>query len=954
MAGKKISELTGSTNPSITGVTAVAYGGTTYKTTLSTLRQVLVDSGSHVFTGSQTINGNLIVSGSITSQQYVVSSSITNVVIQDVSGSSSFGNDLTDTHKFTGSLVITGSLNSTHITAKETLFVSGYAMIGDPTYHTGSNPEALHVGTTNSYNIAHFKGDNEYYSQVYIKNLNSGSNASTDLVVVADNGSENVHYIDLGINSSTYTGGLVGLANDSYLLNVGKDMYVGTVGGSGHPANLILFAENNWDDPQVFISGSKQVGFNTSSVSNGYTYEFSGSVKLKNELKVDGSVTASYFVGDGSRLTNLASQSTNVSMFLSSSTFNSFTQSIDGRLDSLESVTSSYFTFNETTMSMVSGENMIFQTSYSGTVIGTGTETATDSQSGADSLLFAAWITGSGGTDYPTIVNVQPNWGASGPGLSVGATVASTNTVDFGSGMQVYQITLNSGHGLYQMGQTYTFTEPDTTGIITKNWVFESGSNLVVPSGGNIIGAQNLATTGSNTFEGQQTVQSGYALKTNRINNVNSGQRITIDPDGDNNIFIKLDGYDEGGERLTISNTFASSAGIYFNLESGNTFRMLGNQLKFPDGTWQSTAFTGITDGTISGSLQISGLGYATTGSNTFIGNQSISYGNSLLTNNINAVNTSEYLYIDGDNSRNAYIKLPSFQDGGEQIQIDNSFPNSAGIAIIAQSNQWLFNNSGLEFPDTTIQTTAFTGLPSGLVSSSSQIQYSGLTGIPSGIISGSSQISGLGYATTGSNTFIGNQIINGNIYGNESAITLGTGLSSPGGAITVQPSEVIIAFSGGAGKEWNFNSNGNTSYTGNLNGVLNLATTGSNQFNGDQIVTGSITSSGKIGYSTGGSATQSSLGQSVTINQLTGKVTMASKSWNPGDVESFIINCNKISDGDFVLTQVVDSTNSVFFNVSAYKFPAMSNMIQVVVKSSETLTQSVIIQFIIIKAPTS
>jgi hypothetical protein len=288
MAGKKITELSSSIAPSLTGVTAVAFGGTTYKTTLSTLRQVLVDSGSHAFTGSQTINGNLIVSGSITSQQYIVSSSITNVVVQDISGSSSFGNDLNDIHKFTGSLTITGSLESTNITAKEVLFVSGYAMIGDPIHHTGSNPEALHVGTTNSYNIAHFKGDNEYYSQVYLKNLNSGSNASTDLVVVADNGTETNHYIDLGINSSTYTGGLVGLANDSYLLNVGKDMYVGTIGGSEHPANLILFAENNWDDPQVFISGSKQIGFNTSSVSNGYSYEFSGSVKLKNNLKTDG------------------------------------------------------------------------------------------------------------------------------------------------------------------------------------------------------------------------------------------------------------------------------------------------------------------------------------------------------------------------------------------------------------------------------------------------------------------------------------------------------------------------------------------------------------------------------------------------------------------------------------------------------------------------------------------
>ena len=46
------------------------------------------------------------------------------------------------------------------------------------------------------------------------------------------------------------------------------------------------------------------------------------------------------------------------------------------------------------------------------------------------------------------------------------------------------------------------------------------------------------------------------------------------------------------------------------------------------------------------------------------------------------------------------------------------------------------------------------------LVSSSVQITYSGLTGIPSGIISGSAQLNTFGFATTGSNTFTGIQSI--------------------------------------------------------------------------------------------------------------------------------------------------------------------------------------------------
>lgn len=242
MAGKKITQLTGTTNPSMSGVTAVAFGGTTYKATLSTLRQSLVDSGSHHFTGSQHINGDVTITGSIKS-----------------------------------------------------------LIVGTGSFHL-DNPEILHVQNSGSYNIAHFESDNQYYAQLNIKNTNSGNNASTDLVLTADNGTEGVHYIDLGINSSTYTGGLVGLENDSYLLNVGKDMYIGTVGGSNHPANLKLFAQNLWESPQITISGSRQISFNTGSVSNGYMYEFSGSVKLNHDLKTNGftvlSNVTSSFVDD--------------------------------------------------------------------------------------------------------------------------------------------------------------------------------------------------------------------------------------------------------------------------------------------------------------------------------------------------------------------------------------------------------------------------------------------------------------------------------------------------------------------------------------------------------------------------------------------------------------------------------------------------------------------------------
>jgi hypothetical protein len=89
---KYIHQLSGITNPNLTGFTVFDDETATYKVSLSNLRQNLVDSGSHYFTGSQVINGNLTVSGSITAQQYVISSSITNITNYNLSGSSIFGN----------------------------------------------------------------------------------------------------------------------------------------------------------------------------------------------------------------------------------------------------------------------------------------------------------------------------------------------------------------------------------------------------------------------------------------------------------------------------------------------------------------------------------------------------------------------------------------------------------------------------------------------------------------------------------------------------------------------------------------------------------------------------------------------------------------------------------------------------------------------------------------------
>jgi len=71
-------------------------------------------------------------------------------------------------------------------------------------------------------------------------------------------------------------------------------------------------------------------------------------------------------------------------------------------------------------------------------------------------------------------------------------------------------------------------------------------------------------------------------------------------------------------------------------------------------------------------------------------------------------------------------------------------------------------DGNSIQFGNGIAVTGSIVSTTTSLVSGSSQITYSGLSGIPSDIISGSGQLTTLGIATTGSNTFNGNLTVTG------------------------------------------------------------------------------------------------------------------------------------------------------------------------------------------------
>lgn len=142
---------------------------------------------------------------------------------------------------------------------------TGNVGIGTSTFN-GTNPEKLlvHAGTTSSYNLINAKGSINNYLQLNIQNLSSGTAASSDIVATANNGTESVNFVNLGINSSGYSStGVLGGANNAYLYSTGSDF---VIGNSIADKNLLFFTGgSNTTNERMRIDGNGNLGIATNA-----------------------------------------------------------------------------------------------------------------------------------------------------------------------------------------------------------------------------------------------------------------------------------------------------------------------------------------------------------------------------------------------------------------------------------------------------------------------------------------------------------------------------------------------------------------------------------------------------------------------------------------------------------------------------------------------------------------
>lgn len=169
----------------------------------------------------------------------------------------------------------------TQTTLNTRMFISnpGNVAIGTTTFNV-ANPEKFVVdaGTTTSVNAIVGKGSINNYLQLNIQNTNAGTNASSDVVATADNGSETTNYIDMGINSSVNTSGVMGVANDAYLYNLGQNLLIGT----GTAAKSLVFMTGGTTqatNERMRIDGTGNVGIGDNAPNS--TLEVNGTLAMK-------------------------------------------------------------------------------------------------------------------------------------------------------------------------------------------------------------------------------------------------------------------------------------------------------------------------------------------------------------------------------------------------------------------------------------------------------------------------------------------------------------------------------------------------------------------------------------------------------------------------------------------------------------------------------------------------
>jgi hypothetical protein len=190
---------------------------------------------------------------------------------------------------------------------------SGANILG--TANTGIG--ALNVGVTTTplaNTVASFNSNVNYYTQVTLQNKSTGTDATADFVITADNGSDTVNYADFGIINSGYDAntptnslGNIVYAADTYIYAQGNTSATGQSGG-----NLAIGTTVATKTVKIFAGGVTSNSIVASFANTG--------ANITGSLNVSGNITGANISGNISITGNVQGTSSNVSLVAGSYT----------------------------------------------------------------------------------------------------------------------------------------------------------------------------------------------------------------------------------------------------------------------------------------------------------------------------------------------------------------------------------------------------------------------------------------------------------------------------------------------------------------------------------------------------------------------------------------------------------------------------------------------------------
>ena len=116
--------------------------------------------------------------------------------------------------------IFNGNIRANYILANSNVKITSTLEVGNSSPINYPGLGGVFVGNVN----------NRY--QVVVQNLNTGANASSSFVLTADDGTDEINYINIGINSSNFSGNFTVPEGDTGLAEFPHDGYITVIGGN--------------------------------------------------------------------------------------------------------------------------------------------------------------------------------------------------------------------------------------------------------------------------------------------------------------------------------------------------------------------------------------------------------------------------------------------------------------------------------------------------------------------------------------------------------------------------------------------------------------------------------------------------------------------------------------------------------------------------------------------------